>query len=82
MKLKINKNKVLYMTEEEHKKAVDQLEKKYIGKYFKSDKGYVKIIGVIVEYRLNHEYMNRVEDELGNITFINEIKIDFLKNHI
>lgn len=59
------------MNEEEHIEMVKQLEKKYLGKKTPDN---TEIIGVEVDYRKDHQYMNRVEDEYGNIWFIEELE--------
>ena len=59
------------MSEEEHKKIVKELENKYVGK-LTNDK--TKIVAVNVDYRKDHQDMNRVEDEWGNIYFISELE--------
>ena len=59
------------MSEEEHKKLVKELENKWIGKLTPDN---TKIRCVYVDYRKEHQEMNRVEDEYGNIFFIGELK--------
>ena len=59
------------MNEEEHKKLVKELENKWIDKLTPDN---TKIIGVYVDYRKEHQEMNRVQDEYGNIYFISELK--------
>ena len=62
------------MTEVEHSNKVAELESIYLGKYIKDDNEFVKIMGVLVDYRDECQHMNRVSDEYGNIHFIDDIK--------
>lgn len=59
------------MNKEEHIEIVKQLEKKYLGKKTPDN---TEIIGVDVDFRKDHQYMNRVFDEYGNYFFINELE--------
>lgn len=59
------------MNKEEHIEIVKQLEKKYLGKKTPDD---TTIIAIEVDYRKDHQYMNRVQDEYGNMFFINELE--------
>lgn len=58
------------MSEEEHKKIVNELSRVYVGKYTPDN---TKIVCVYVDYRKENQIMNRVEDELGNIWFLEEL---------
>lgn len=59
------------MNKEEHIEIVKQLEKQYLGKKTPDD---TEIVAVEVDYRKDHQYMNRVQDEYGNMFFINELE--------
>lgn len=59
------------MTEWEHTKLVNDLEKIYVGKTTIDN---TKIIRVFVDYRYDCQNMNRLEDDYGNIYFINEFE--------
>lgn len=58
------------MSEEEHKKIVKELEQKFLDKLTPDN---TCIVAVYVDYRKEHQEMNRVEDEYGNIYFIGEL---------
>ena len=58
------------MSEEEHKKIVKELEQKFLDKLTLDN---TCIVAVYVDYRKEHQEMNRVEDEYGNIYFIGEL---------
>lgn len=62
------------MTEIEHSNKIAELESIYLGKYLRDGNEFVKIKVVLVDYRDNYQYMNRVSDEYGNIHFIDDIK--------
>ena len=59
------------MTEWEHTKLVNDLEKIYVGRTTRDN---TKIIRVFVDYRYDCQNMNRLEDDYGNIYFINEFE--------
>lgn len=58
------------MSEEEHKKILDDLSQKYVGKLTPD---YTRIVSVYVDYRKEYQFMNRAEDEIGNIWFLTDI---------
>lgn len=62
------------MTEIEHSDKISELESIYLGKYLKDGNQFVRIMAVLVDYRDNYQYMNRVSDEYGNIHFIDDIE--------
>lgn len=62
------------MTEIEHSNKISELESIYLGKYLKDGNQFVRIMAVLVDYRDNYQYMNRVSDEYGNIHFIDDIE--------
>lgn len=62
------------MTEIEHSNKITELESIYLGKYLKDGNQFVRIMAVLVDYRDNYQYMNRVSDEYGNIHFIDDIE--------
>lgn len=70
------------MTEVEHSNKVAELKSKYLDKYIRDDNEFVKIMGVLVDYRDEYQHMNRVSDEYGNIHFINDIKEVFTYEQI
>lgn len=59
------------MSKEEHDDILIELELKWLGK--KTPDG-DEIVSVMVDYRKDHQFMNRVEDEYGNIWFISELE--------
>lgn len=59
------------MNKEEREKKVKDLSDKWVGKLTPDES---IITCVHVDYRLDHQYMNRVEDEYGNIWFIEELE--------
>ena len=65
------------MSEQEHQKIVDELSKLYVGKFTHDN---TKIVCVYVDYRKENQCMNRVEDEFGNIWFIEELG-DYSEKH-
>lgn len=70
------------MTEVEHSGKVAELNSRYLGKYIKDDGEFVKIVGILVDYRDEYQHMNRVSDEYGNIHFINDIEEVFTYEQI
>lgn len=54
-----------------HTMILKTLEMRWLGKKTPDD---TEIIAVYVDYRKDHQHMNRVEDEYGNIYFINELE--------
>lgn len=62
------------MTEIEHSNKISELESIYLGKYLKDGNRFVRIMAVLVDYRDNYQYMNRISDEYGNIHFIDDIE--------
>lgn len=58
------------MNEEEHEILVKKIKEKYISKLTPDN---THIIDVYVDYKKEHQEMNRVEDEYGNIYFIREL---------
>lgn len=68
------------LTEEEHSRIINELAKRYVGKYILEPDGeYVMISNVLVDYKKNAQHMNRVVDEYGNIHFIDEISVLYIK---
>lgn len=67
------------MTEQEHAELVKELEERWIGKYTPDG---TKIVEVFVDYRQDHQEMNRVGDTFGNVYFIRDIEYenDDIKN--
>ena len=59
------------MSEEKHNRIVKELENKWKGKL--THEG-TEILDVYVDYREDHQYMNRVMDEYGTIYFIEELE--------
>lgn len=53
-----------------HDLVLANLELKWLGK--KTPDG-TKIVAIAVDYRKDHQHMNRVRDEYGNLYFINEL---------
>lgn len=62
---------VKVMNNEEHEKIIKELKGKYLDKLTPDN---TKIVDVRVDYRKDKQYMNRVEDEYGNIYFISELR--------
>ena len=65
------------MSEEEHRKIVKKLKKKWLGRMFAYKDGSEKpfiIFDVKVDYRPDRQDMNRLVDSWGNVWFISEIE--------
>ena len=59
------------LTETEHTEIYAELYLKYVGKYTPDN---TRIVDVNVDYRKDHQHMNRVVDENGNTYFIEELE--------
>lgn len=67
------------MTDKEHTEIVNELKEKYVGKYICVDNDEKhQIRDVYVDYRKDHQFMNRVVDEYGNVWFISSLEEDDL----
>lgn len=58
------------LSEDEHALVVANVELKWLGKTTPDG---TKIVAVDVDYRKDHQHMNRVMDEYGNMFFISEL---------
>lgn len=58
------------LSENEHSLVVANVELKWVGKRTRDN---TLITNVYVDYRKDHQNMNRVGDEYGNIYFIDEL---------
>lgn len=67
------------MTEWEHTKLVNDLEKIYIGRTTRDN---TKVIRVVVDYRYDCQNMNRLVDDYGNIYFISEFEEEYTDDQI
>ena len=67
-------------TEEEHERIVKELGERYVGKYIKEPDGeFVRISNINVDYRKTAQHMNRVEDEYGNMHYLDDIPVLYIK---
>lgn len=68
------------LTEEEHDLILKKLNATYVGKYIKeSDGELVELVNVNVDYRKHAQHMNRVEDEYGNMHYLDEISVLYIR---